>query len=163
MTHEKLQRVGPAWQRGATTTAMSLILLVLITMVAGYTGRTVLFEQKMSANDFRGRQAFEAAESGLATAMTYLAAPGDADKDDDGVIDPVFDTDADGIGDSTTMTYADNSSVTVTVGGVFPAYNVQATGFSDDRTAMRLVRAIGAQPGRPFDHLERRGRRSRFQ
>lgn len=140
---------------------MALILLVLITMVAGYTGRAVLFEQRISANDFRGRQAFEAAESGLAAAMLYLASPGEADKDDDGAIDPVFDTDGDGIGDSTTTTYPDNSSVAVTVGGVFPEYAVQATGFSDDRTAMRLVRAIGASvdalPNSPGNPLTTRG------
>ncbi len=131
-------------QAGAATLAMSVVLLLLITMVSIYTSRTVIMEKRISANDFRARQAFEAAESGLQIAIAYIAESGGADKDGDGNIDPVFDTDADGVGNVNTMTFADNSSVTVTVAGAFPQFQIQSVGVSDDRTATQTVRSIGS-------------------
>lgn len=151
----------PKSEHGVVTLAMTLVLLVLITMVATYTSRTVLFEQRVSGNDFRSRQAFEAAESGLQVALAYIGSPGGADKDDDGVIDGVFDTDADGIGDTTMATLVDTSTVTVTVTGAFPQFQVQAVGVSDDRTATRTVRSMGGTadglPNSPDNPLTTRG------
>jgi hypothetical protein len=130
-------------QRGMATMAMTLVLLVLLTMVAAYTGRSVLFEQRVSGNDFRARQAFEAAESGLQVALAYLSGVGGADRDGVAGTDPVFDTNGDGIGDSNTFTFADLSSVTVTVTGGSPAFDVMSIGVSDDRRATRTVRSLG--------------------
>ena len=148
-------------QRGAATLPISISLLILISLVAAYTGNAVLYEQRISANDFRARQAFEAAETGLAVAAAYIARPGGADKDGDGAIDPMFDTNADGVGDATTTTLADNSSVVVNVTGAFPTFAIVSTGFSDDRSAMQLVRAIGATvdalPNKPGNPLTARG------
>lgn len=149
-------------QGGSATLVMSLVLLMLITMVSIYTSRTVLLEQKISANDFRERQAFEAAESGLTAAMAYLGSPGGFDKNNDDVIDPgVFDSNADGVGDSTSVTYADNSSVTVTVDGAFPSFTLLSVGVSDDLTATRTVRSLAATvdtlPNVPSNPLTTRG------
>lgn len=148
-------------QCGSATLAMSLVLLMLITMVSGYTARTVLFEQKIAANDFRERQAFEAAESGLAAAIAYISSPGGFDKNNDGIADPIFDTSGDGIGDTNNMTLADNSSVTVTVNGGFPTFGLQSVGRSDDLTATRTVRTIlstlDALPNAPDNPLTARG------
>jgi PilX N-terminal len=141
--------------------AMSLVLLFLITMVSVYTARTVLLEQKVAGNEFRAHQAFEAAESGLITAISYLTTVDGWDKDDDGVIDPVFDTDADGIGDTNSATFDDNTSVTVTITGAFPAFNIQSVGISDDLTASRTIRqlvgALDALPHAPDTPLTTRG------
>lgn len=151
----------PGNQRGAATLPLSISLLILISLVAAYTGNSVLYEQRISANDFRARQAFEAAETGLATAAAYISRAGGADKNDDGVIDLVFDTNGDGIGDVNTTTLADNSSVVVNVTGAFPSFAIVSTGFSDDRSAMQLVRAIGATidalPNIPGNPLTARG------
>lgn len=148
-------------QAGSATLVMCLVLLVLITMVSVYTSRTVLLEQKISANDFRSRQAFEAAESGLTAAVSYLGSAGGADKNSDGVVDPVFDTDADGIGDASSITFADNSSVTVTLAGAFPSFTMQSVGVSDDLTATRTVRSLAATvdtlPNAPDNPLTTRG------
>jgi hypothetical protein len=151
-------------QTGVVTLTMSLVLLTLVTMVSVYTSRTVLFEQKIVTNDFRERQAFEAAESGMTIAISYLSSAGGADKDGDGVLDPVFDTDLDGIGDANVFTFSDNSSVTVTmgsVGGAFPIFLLQSVGVSDDQQAMRTVRSIGstldALPNAPSNPLTNRG------
>jgi hypothetical protein len=100
-------------QRGAATLVMTVVILLLVTMVGIYTGRTVVFESKVSANDFRSRQAFEAAESGLSRAIAYLSSRGGADKNSDGIIDPVFDADGDGVGDVGNVTFGDNSGATV--------------------------------------------------
>ena len=151
----------PRSQHGAVTLVLAIVLLVLTSMVAAYTGSTVLFEQKVSANEFRAGQAFEAAESGLSSAIAYMAARGGADKDRDGVIDPVYDLDGDGIGDVNTDTFSDNSSVAVSIGGAFPNYAIEAVGVSDDLTATRTVRMIGtsvdALPNVPQNPLTTRG------
>jgi hypothetical protein len=148
-------------QQGAITLVMALVLLILTSMVAAYTGSAVLFERKISANEFRSGQAFEAAESGLAGALAYMGSRGGADKDGNGVIDPVFDTNADGVGDTNTATFADNSSVTVTVNGTFPNYVIQSVGLSDDQTAMRTVWSVGASvdalPNSPDNPMTTRG------
>ena len=160
MLHMRPVAARPA-QTGSATLAMSLILLILITMVSVYTSRTVLLEKKISANDFRERQAFEAAESGLTTAISYLASAGGFDKDNDGVLDPVFDTDADGVGDTNNLVYSDNSSVTVTLNGAFPSFELQSVGLSDDLTATRtvqsLVATVDALPNAPDNPLTTRG------
>jgi hypothetical protein len=130
-------------------------------MVGVYTSRTVVVEEKIAGNDFRARQAFEAAESGLHIAMAYIGEAGGADKDENGIIDQVFDTDDDGIGDIDSMTFDNSSSVTVTLTGAFPQIGIQADGFSDDRTATRTIRATGstadALPNRPKNPLTTRG------
>jgi hypothetical protein len=148
-------------QRGAVTLVMALVLLVLTTLVAGYTGSAVLFERRISANEFRSGQAFEAAESGLSSALAYMGSRGGADKNRDGAIDPIFDTNADGIGDANITTFADNSSVTVAVNGTFPNYTIQSVGMSDDQTAMRTVWTVGASvdalPNSPDNPLTARG------
>ena len=51
---------SPGRQQGAVTLFMSVIVLALITIVAFYTTRTVLFENKVQANNYRAKQAFEA-------------------------------------------------------------------------------------------------------
>jgi hypothetical protein len=143
------------------TLFMSLVLLILTSMVAAYTGSAILFERKISANEFRSGQAFEAAESGLATALAYMGSAGGADKDNSGAVDPIFDTDGDGVGNVNSNTFSDSSSVTVTVTGAFPNYEVQAVGVSDDGTATRTISIIGAAvdslPNLPENPLTARG------
>lgn len=58
-------------QRGAGTLAVSMILLVCMTLVTFSLSKSMLFEQKTSANQYRSTKAFEAAEAGIewATAM----------------------------------------------------------------------------------------------
>ena len=63
---------SPGRQQGAVTLFMSVIVLALITIVAFYTTRTVLFENKVQANNYRAKQAFEAAEAAYSEAVTCL-------------------------------------------------------------------------------------------
>ena len=59
-------------QRGMGTLAVSLILLVVMTLVAFAASNTMLFEQKTSANQLRATKAFEAAEAGIEWATSML-------------------------------------------------------------------------------------------
>jgi hypothetical protein len=58
-------------QRGVAALIVTMVLLFIVTLVAAYTNRNLIFEQRTSANQYRSTQAFEAAQAGIewATAM----------------------------------------------------------------------------------------------
>jgi len=59
-------------QRGAATLVVVMVLFFIVALVAAYTSRNLLFEQRTSANQYRSTQALEAAEAGLEWALTML-------------------------------------------------------------------------------------------
>ena len=59
-------------QRGAAALAVSLVLLFGMTLVTFFVNRSLLFEQKSSANQTRSTQAFEVAEAGIEWATARL-------------------------------------------------------------------------------------------
>lgn len=59
-------------QRGAATLIVVMVLFFLMSMVAAYTNRNLIFEQRTSANQYRSTQALEAAEAGLQWALGLL-------------------------------------------------------------------------------------------
>lgn len=128
---------------GAITLAVSLGILVLSTLVTFSVSRAILMEQKITNNEGRARQAFEAAEAGLIEAMAYLR--NDPDVNTDNVVDTnVLDSNNDGTADSNTRTVG-NGSVTVTVtdiSGNLTEFRIVAQGFSDDRSSTRTVEQI---------------------
>ena len=67
-----LRTPRPAAQRGAAALIVVMLLFFLISLVAAYAGRNLIFEQKTSANQYRATQAFEAAEAGLEWALAML-------------------------------------------------------------------------------------------
>jgi len=62
----------PAAQRGAAALIVVMLLFFIVSLVAAYAGRNLIFEQKTSANQYRATQAFEAAEAGLEWALAML-------------------------------------------------------------------------------------------
>jgi Tfp pilus assembly protein PilX len=62
----------PSTQRGIGALVVVLVLFFILAMVALYTSRNLIFEQKTSANIYRSTQAFEAAEAGLEWAIAML-------------------------------------------------------------------------------------------
>jgi hypothetical protein len=58
-------------QRGAAALALALVLMFCMTIIVFFVNRSMVFEQKASANQYRSTRAFEVAEAGLewATAM----------------------------------------------------------------------------------------------
>ncbi|MDP1932358.1 MAG: pilus assembly PilX N-terminal domain-containing protein [Gammaproteobacteria bacterium] len=148
-------------QRGVLTLVISLVILSLSTLVTINLSRAILMEQRIANNDTRARQAFEAAEAGINAALIYLG--NDPDVDLNGIIDPVFDTNADGIGDSISADVG-TGSVTVTtvdLSGDMTSVRIRSQGFSDDRSATRTITqtlvTINPLPNMPDNPLVTRG------
>ena len=62
----------PRRQRGAAALGVVLMLLAALGLAAGLAHRSLLFEQRSSANQLRSTRAFEAAEAGQAWAQAQL-------------------------------------------------------------------------------------------
>jgi len=146
-------------QRGVATLTFSLIILVLATSVTLYSVNFARQSISISNNSLRDKQAFDVAEAGMALAIEYIRE--DSDRDDDGTLDPVFDTNADGIGDSTSAQVG-GGWVEVTVSQPTGLHvHVSSTGYSDDRTATRTIEqfmvVIDPLPNDPSNPLISRG------
>lgn len=61
-----------AKQHGAAALIVVMVLFFVMAMVAAYTSRNLIFEQKTAINQYRGTQAHEAAEAGLEWVLTQL-------------------------------------------------------------------------------------------
>lgn len=155
-------RPGMQRQRGFITLIVTVILLVLCIFVSMYTSKSVFFEQKIVGANHNMKDAFEAAEVGLAKAIEYLSE--DADRDNDEVLDTlIFDTNGDGtpdadeirLGDLTGWPDAnDNRLVTVTMtdlSGDMNSIRIQSTALSNDgsatRTIIQVASTISPLPG----------------
>ena len=129
-------------QRGAATLITSLIMLVAMTIITIFAARSAIMEQKIFSNEFRSKQSFEAAESGMELGVAYLLSRYGADKDFDDVIDTID-------GDTVpTGGAAGNPSYTVSLtdnsGGLFSNVTVVSTGLSDDSSATSVITQIVA-------------------
>ncbi len=62
-------------QRGAASLAVTLLLLFSVTLAVFFANRSLIFEQKTSANQLRATVAFEAAEAGLEWAIAQINDP----------------------------------------------------------------------------------------
>ncbi len=163
----------PGKQRGVASLIISLVILTTLTFVTLYTSKTILTEQKITNNDFRARVAFEAAEAGLAAAITNLSE--DPDLNTNGILDGstatefLFDHDGDGDReggtDSNTITIGDTiANVTTTdlsTGGDMTQIEITSTGFSDDKSATktvtRVITVLKPLPNTPANPVTSRG------
>jgi PilX N-terminal len=59
-------------QRGVASLIVVMVLFFIISMVAAYTSRNLIFEQRTSTNQYRSTQALEAADAGLQWALGLL-------------------------------------------------------------------------------------------
>lgn len=59
-------------QRGAATLVVVMVLFFIISLVAAYTSRNLIFEQRTASNQMRSTQALETAEAGLEWALSML-------------------------------------------------------------------------------------------
>ncbi len=155
--------LGGSRQRGAATLVATLSVLALTTLMVTYAARSILLEQKITNNDVRSRQAFEAAEAGLSAAVEYMSHG--RDRNGDGILDAnVFDTDGDGIGDVNTTAVGTGRVVVTTTdlsGGALTMMRIVSRGFSDDSTASRTITrsfsALDPLPNLPSNPLITRG------
>ncbi|WP_371186428.1 PilX N-terminal domain-containing pilus assembly protein [Thalassotalea maritima] len=149
-------------QRGLATLTISIILLVLITIVSLYLARTVLQEQKLVASDTRAKQAFEAAEAGLAIAQQYFM-KGIANNTADGKYE-IFASGA-GVGDDSFRGSLGENRFSVTIEEMeidsMLALRITSTGTSSDGTASRTlvneVKALNPIPNVPDNPLNSKG------
>ncbi len=151
--------------RGFVTLIVSLVILMLSTFVVFNVSKAILMEQKITNNDLRAKQAFEAAEAGMNAALNYLN--NDPDTDGDLCIDYFLDSNGDGTLDSNTGVVG-SASVTVDFpDSPYPcpvmstSLNILSTGWSDDRTAMRVISqasiTLDPLPNRPDNPVIARG------
>jgi hypothetical protein len=59
-------------ERGLASLIVVSLLFFIISLVAAYTNRNLIFEQRTSGNNYRSTQAFEAAEAGVEWALAML-------------------------------------------------------------------------------------------
>jgi PilX N-terminal len=59
-------------QRGAASLLVVMVLFFAISLVAAYTGRNLIYEQRTSANQYRSTLAFEAADAGIEWATAQM-------------------------------------------------------------------------------------------
>jgi hypothetical protein len=59
-------------QRGLSTLLIAILLLAIVTIITIFAARFGVFEQRMSANDYRYKMAFQASEAGLNQSMEYI-------------------------------------------------------------------------------------------
>lgn len=59
-------------QRGMAALVVVTVLFIVTSLVAAYTSRNLIFEQRTSANQYRSTQAFETAEAGIEWSLAML-------------------------------------------------------------------------------------------
>jgi Tfp pilus assembly protein PilX len=74
-------------QRGSATIFITIVLVLAIWLIALYTNRSAVMEQRLSANEIRTKQAFAAANAGLDYSLAYMRDKGGLDHNGDGVVD----------------------------------------------------------------------------
>lgn len=65
-------RLTAQQQRGAASLIVVMVLFFVVAMVAAYTNRSLMFEQRTSANQYRSTKALEAADAGVEWALSML-------------------------------------------------------------------------------------------
>lgn len=71
MTRRSLKR-RLAWQRGVAALTVVMVLFFVMALVAAYTNRNLVFEQRVSANSYRATRALEAADAGVEWTLSML-------------------------------------------------------------------------------------------
>lgn len=59
-------------QHGLSTLLIAILLLAIVTIITIFAARFGIFEQRMSANDYRYKMAFQVAEAGLNQSMEFI-------------------------------------------------------------------------------------------
>lgn len=152
-------------QCGAATLVISVALLIAVTIIVLFGANTSVMEQRIATNDYRGKQAFEAAEAGIEYAVgrinkeTFINL---SDSDNDQNVEFAC-KDGDSPADAPCDVPPLDNGATATVSLTLPASSdltaieINSTGFSDDRAAsrsvsvlVRLVPILGNPPPAPL-------------
>lgn len=113
-------------QAGLGTLLVAVVLLLLVMVLIATVSRTMVVEQRMSANQVRAKQAHEAAQAGIDAAMTYITTGvGGTDRNGDNIAD-------------------DLASVTLSTGA---SYRAAFCHPEDTATAITCSDTSGTRPG----------------
>jgi type II secretory pathway pseudopilin PulG len=113
-------------QAGLGTLLVAVVLLLLVMVLIATVSRTMVVEQRMSANQVRAKQAHEAAQAGIDAAMTYITTGvGGTDRNGDNIAD-------------------DLASVTLSTGA---SYRAAFCHPEDTSTAITCSDTSGTRPG----------------
>jgi len=143
-----LNKTNKKKQKGAVTIFTSVILLIAITLVAMLTGKTVLNETKVAANNYRATQSMAAASYAMDYAVNYFDSGGFDQVKVDGTVgsDDIADelgaltlASADGAQTITATVSFDNTAAECGGGTSWQSGMITATGFSDDGVATRII------------------------
>jgi len=131
------------FEHGAAILAITLILLFSLSLITFYGARVGVTEQKISANEYRAKQAFEAAQAGLEIGAAYL---------NNRIIRKQVLTDADNDGlidhqqvNITSGTLPNNTSYMITYNNDawrndLRLIEINSVGWSDDKSASANIR-----------------------
>lgn len=116
MTHAAVNRPASRGrhERGAATLVVVMLLFFLTLLVSAYAARTLVFEQRTSANQYRATQAYEVAQGGLDWVVAMLNSPRHLGAD----CRPTADTNAPSFRELLLTTNLDTGRVVPTVGSL---------------------------------------------
>lgn len=126
-------------QRGVATLTVALILLVSLTLLTLFASRVSVTEHQIAANDYRAKQAFEAAQAGIEIAFNNVGLTGDLTQAPAGGGTPAL---------PAAMTAALDNGSSYSASFTYPsAANLQqilitSTGTSSDGSATKVLRQL---------------------
>jgi len=68
-----MHRSQQQWQSGGATLIMSMVVLFMVSLVAIVTAQIGAMEHRIAGNQYRAKQAYEAAQAGISDATRYLS------------------------------------------------------------------------------------------
>jgi hypothetical protein len=72
MQRRRFRSASAARQRGLSTLLIAILLLGIVTIITIFAARFGIFEQRLSANDYRYKMVFQAGEAGLNQSMEFI-------------------------------------------------------------------------------------------
>lgn len=120
------QVVTPIHQKGIATLTVSIIVLIIVTLMVIFAAKVGILDQRMSANEYRYKEAFNTADGGLEFAIQQFAeAVGmDSDPDSPTYQHYIYDPDKDNDEDVIPNPFLSNNNL---VGGTASASDTQFT------------------------------------
>ena len=130
-------------QQGIAVLVFSTLILFCMTLLTYFSSKTAVFEQKISRDDYRAKQSFQAAEAGLESGLVYLKNNPSTilmDSDSDGTIDADAPTSITNVALNNAARYT--ISYTNPIVSNFNLIQITASGQSDDGTVTTTVRQL---------------------
>jgi len=130
-------------QRGITTLLITVILLVTVTLLVFFTAQYGIVQLKMTGNQYRSKQAYQASEAGLEYGLAYLNQNSATITQNNPVNTTVSGSVANGATFSVTMTSPNNNTGQITI---------TSTGTNGDGSTTHTISQITASGSPPLTY-----------